>query len=357
MSEEFIKKIKMDKKSEKLEAILKEHQGEKWAILTHKYPDPDAIASQLIAQKILKHYEINSNIYAYGEVSHPSNKAMVNGLEIELKDQNELDYSQYDNVLIVDATELNIELPEGKTPIVTIDHHDVALKDLKSKFSDITEKNRGSTSTRMVQYMQNLNIPVEKSKDSKLATALFYGIYSDTNSLIDATQDDDESIKFVREFYDPVILKKIVLPHYAEHTLDAKKTAIENRYIDGIHFVSFAGTLIEKEDLTLVVDDLIQTQGIEVAIIYGLFEDHILVSLRSESDQINCGSLAKKLWGEHGSAGGRIKAAGASIPTGYILSGLSHEEQEALVKSEMRKNILKGLNISEKTVTVKEEKN
>lgn len=346
----------MNKKPEKLETILQEHKGETWAILTHRYPDPDAIASQLAAQKILKHYEINSDVFAYGEVSHPSNKAMVNGLEIELKAQEGADLSKYDNILVVDATELNIELPEGKTPLITIDHHDVTQKDLKSKLTDITQKNRGSTSTRMVQYIQELNIPMEKAKDTKLATALFYGIYSDTNSLIDATPAEDDAAKFLRAFYDAAIVKKIALPHYAEHTLEAKKTAIENRYIDGIHLASFAGTLKEKEDLTLVVDDLIKTQGIEIAILYGIFENQILVSLRSEGDQINCGTLAKKLWDEHGSAGGRIKAAGASIPLGYVISGLSKEEQEKLVKKRIKEDILKGLNIEEKTtVSVKEE--
>lgn len=345
----------MDKKIEKLEEILKEHKGETWALLTHRYPDPDAIASQLATQKILKHYEINSELLAYGEVSHPSNKSMVNGLEIDLKDQEKSDLSKYDNILIVDSTELNTELSDGKIPIATIDHHDVTQKDLKCKFLDITEKNRGSTSTRMIQYLQELKIPIEKSKDAKLATALFYGIYSDTNGLIDAKQEDDEAIKFLRPFYDPVSLKKIALPHYAVHTLDAKKIAIENMYIDGIHLISFAGTLKEKEDLTLVVDDLIQTQGIEVAIVYGIFKDKIIASLRSESDQLNCSTLAKKLWEEHGSAGGRIKSAGASIPLGYVLSRLSKEEQETLVKKRMKEDILKGLNIPEKTVTLKEE--
>ncbi|MBL7101086.1 MAG: DHH family phosphoesterase [Nanoarchaeota archaeon] len=344
----------MQKKLEKLEKIFQENKGQNWAVLTHKYPDPDAIASQLAAQKILKHYEINSDIFAFGEISHPSNKAMVNGLEIELKDQEELDCSKYNQVMILDATELNVELPENIKPIITVDHHDVVLKEQKDKFVDITEKDRSSTSTRMVQYIQELNIPMDKIKDSKLATALFYGIYSDTNRLINAKPEDDEAVKFLRGFYDQIALEKLTTQHYAEHTLDAKATAIQNKMIDGIHFLSFAGTLKEKEDLTLVVDDLMQTQGIEVAIVYGLFEEQILVSLRSNGDQVNCGTLAKKIWGDYGSTGGRIRAAGASISLGYVISGLPKKRQEELVKEKMQKDIITALNIQEKTIKKKE---
>lgn len=341
----------MDKRVEELEKILQENKGKNWAILTHKYPDPDSIASQLAAQKILKHYGINSDIFAYGEVSHPSNKAMVNRFEIELKDQGGLDFSKYNDIMIVDATELNIDLPEGLKPVITVDHHNVALKELKSKFKDITEKDRGSTSTRMVEYLQELKIPITKEESSKLTTALFYGIYSDTNKLTKIKKPDASAITFLTDFYDEIALEKITHPQYAEHTLDAKKTAIANRHIDGIHLISFAGSLKEKEDLTIVVDELIQTQGIEIAIIYGLFESRILVSLRSTSDQLHCGNLAKKLWGEHGSAGGRIKSAGASISLGYVLKGLEGEKQEELVRKRMKEDILKGLNIQEKIVT------
>jgi len=348
----------MENLTEKLEKILQEHKDETWAILTHKYPDPDAIASQLAAQKILDHYGIKSNIYGYGEISRTENKAMVNGLEIdELKDQADLDLSKYDQIFVVDATELNIELPEDTIPVITIDHHDVALKDIKSEFKDVTEKNRGSTSTRMVEYIKELKVPMDKIKDAKLATALYYGIRSDTDSMLKAQPADYDAASFLTKFYDSEALKKIVRPQYAEHTLDAKKTGIENRYIDGIHLLSFVGTLQEKEDLSVVVDELIETQGIEVAIVYGIFEDNIVVSLRSDGDQVNCGTLSKKIWEKHGSAGGRIKSGGASIQLGYVIAGLPQEEQEELVKKRMKEDILKALKLQDKDKTEKENGN
>ncbi len=338
-------------KPEDLEELLKNHKGEKWAGLTHKYPDPDAIASLLGMQKILKHYGINLDLFYSGEVSRRSNKIMVNRLEIYLSDQKELNPDKYNQFVIVDATEQTVEVPNKIVPLITIDHHDVDIKELKGEFIDITEKGRGSTSTRIVQYLNKLNIPLEKGKDAKLATALFYGIYTDTRKLTKANKEDDEAIAFLRDYCDSDLIEKITTQKQPTHVLRAKANAINNMYIQGIYLLAFAGTLIEKEDLSEVADELVQTEGIELAIVYGILEKQIIISIRNNGDQIHCGQFAKKLWEKYGSAGGREKAAAASITMGYVLEGLDSKSQEMLVQERVKTDVFEALKIEEKVPT------
>lgn len=352
--------MNQDSTIQKLEELLKSYQDSegKWLILTHTDPDPDAIGSCLAAKKILEHYGLKSEILIYGDISNPSNKSLINRLEIDdLKRVDEINLEEFKYAMILDATELNVDMPEGLNPIVTIDHHEINKKDLKSKFADISVKERNSTSTKMVEYIQGLKIPMKKEKDTKLATALNYGIYSDTTKGIHKTKAEHNASAFLAEYIDYENLEKIAYPDIPQKLITQKNIATkkENMVTEGPYLLSFAGTLEEKEYLSSIVDELVRTQSIETAICYGLLDNHIHISVRTRGDQVNCGDLVKKIWGDH-HGGGRVKAGGAKIPLGYLVEGLSQIEQEELVKKRISEDVFQALHIKQKEIK-KEETN
>ncbi len=158
-------------------------------ILTHENPDPDSIASAYGLKYILRKTMGVSSIIAYpGIIGRAENQAMVRLLDIDLVPYSSIQPRNYSVVALVDCQPNtgNVMLPKGMVPSIVIDHHPMRKSSLKSTYCDI-RKDIGSTSTIITQYIRHLGLPM----DRKVATALFYGIKSDTRDLGRQSTDAD----------------------------------------------------------------------------------------------------------------------------------------------------------------------
>ncbi|MDT8274361.1 MAG: DHH family phosphoesterase, partial [Desulfomonilia bacterium] len=195
---------------EKLFTLLKGKR--KVLIVTHDNPDPDSIAAACGLKYIFRRSLGVSSIIAYsGIIGRAENQSMVNLLDIDMVPLSSLSIRNYSVIAAVDCQPHtgNLFLPNGVRPNIVIDHHPLRKSSTKVEYMDIP-KAMGSTSTIITQYLRLLGLPV----DRKIATALFYGIKSDTRDL--GRQSNDADIKASIFLYPYILQKKLTRIEHPE---------------------------------------------------------------------------------------------------------------------------------------------
>lgn len=291
--------------------------------MTHDNPDPDALASgKALATLLESAWNIPSQLKYCGLVMRAENKALLNLLTPEWQHADEIsDLDQYSAVALVDTQPRagNNRLPQDITPQVVIDHHHPLREKLDEVPFQIVNPQIGSTATILTQYLQEAG--VEISPD--LATAMFYGIKTDTRGLSRGTSQADIEVYLQ------------LLP-----IIDHKKlTQIEQAGLPQVYFCSISQGLqaaevydnsvvaylgyMHRPDLPAeLADILIRLDKARAILCLGLFEANLYLSIRTTTFSQDAGLLVQQVIIQPGKAGGHGTMAGGQLP----LDG--HDENE-----------------------------
>ncbi len=337
---EALKKAENFRKLNKLKRILENTRG-KLGIFTHDNPDPDSISSAFALKEIAKHFGVNSDILYYGEILHQKNRAMVNILEIPLLRADEVDLKDYERFALVDSSApgVNNSIPPDLELSIVIDHH--PAENVKAEYVDV-RNDVGSTATILTEYLKELKIIPSKT----LATALFFGIKSETDEFKKNTRTSDFlAAAFLYPFVDQEMIEKIEGPAMSTETLDVLGTAIKNRQVYSSFLISFAGFINDRDALPQAADFLLKLEGISTVLVFGVIKDKVYISARNKDVRINIGEVLKRAFGDVGSAGGHAHAAGAQISLG-IFGDISDKEALAkLITEAIKKRFLSAVGI------------
>ncbi|WP_457612215.1 DHH family phosphoesterase [Methanocaldococcus sp.] len=309
-------------------------------ILTHKNPDPDAIASAMALKTIAEKWEVTADIAYGGNIGYDKNKAMVNLLEIKLINIKEVKLDDYCIIALVDtSTAKQLDIEVEKLDII-IDHHQ--NPDLSAEYEDI-RPDVGATSTILTQYLKELNIEPTR----KLATALFYGIQSDTDYFRrEVSKLDFEAASYLQPYIDATILNMIENPEISTEVMEVIARAIMNRkVIKGNIALSYVGEISNRDALPQAADFLLKMEGISTTFVFGIVGDKIHISARTKDLRINLGEILKEAFG----GGGHQTAAAASIPLGIFSSVSDKEALRKLVEEAIRNKILNVMGVKEKS--------
>jgi nanoRNase/pAp phosphatase (c-di-AMP/oligoRNAs hydrolase) len=306
--------VEMKQSAFTLVDIIKESNGKELTIFLQDNPDPDAIASGLTLKHISKFYDVESNIYYGGDISHQKNKTLINLLNIDLiKAKTKEEVMQIvrsaGKIALIEASipaKNNILPEEGVIPNLIFDHHQVDMSSVKGDFIDIQPK-IGATSTIMTKYIRQLNI----KPTSQLATALLYGIRTDTNGFTrNTTSDDLSAASYLSPLVDVSILNQLESPPMSLETLDIIGRAIRNREIRGSYLASFVDFINERDALPQAAEMMLQLEGVNTVLIFGINEDKVQLSARSRDTRVNLGLLLQSAFGKLNSGGHATMAAG-----------------------------------------------
>ncbi len=306
--------VEMKQSAFTLVDIIKESNGKELTIFLQDNPDPDAIASGLTLKHISKFYDVESNIYYGGDISHQKNKTLINLLNIDLiKAKTKEEVMQIvrsaGKIALIEASipsKNNILPEEGVIPNLIFDHHQVDMSSVKGDFIDIQPK-IGATSTIMTKYIRQLNI----KPTSQLATALLYGIRTDTNGFTrNTTSDDLSAASYLSPLVDVSILNQLESPPMSLETLDIIGRAIRNREIRGSYLASFVDFINERDALPQAAEMMLQLEGVNTVLIFGINEDKVQLSARSKDTRVNLGLLLQSAFGKLNSGGHATMAAG-----------------------------------------------
>lgn len=304
-------------------------------IVTHINPDPDSISSAMALCMIAQHASrnrLNCRILFDGNIGHQENRAFINLLDINMERTTPQVLAECDYLALVDsgAPGVNNGLSKNTRVNIIIDHHtngDLPPGGAVADFIDI-RPGMGATSSIMTQYLQELDIPVQKN----VATALLYGIRADTRDFRrNVTPQDLNYAAFLLPLTDSDLLDKIMSPSISQETLDILGNAIRNRKIQSGYLFSNVGYIRNRDALPQAADLLIQLEGVNTALVYGIGDQHIIISARNKDIRLHLGNVMAEAFGSIGEAGGHATMAASMIPLTYFSMVKSKEELLSLV--------------------------
>ena len=282
------------------------------AIVAHDNPDPDAIASAVALARIAAVLGVEAEVCYYGRISHQENRAFVNLLEFDLtRLEPDADLDRFGGFALVDHSRpgVNDQLPEDTPVDIVIDHHPPRAP-VDARFVDL-RSNVGATSTLLVQYLDQFGITIEED----VATGLLFGIRIDTNDFSrEVSTADFEAAATVVRAADMGALDRIESPSISGDTFETIARAIGNRDRRGPVLTSCVGELNDRDALAQAADRLLNLEGVQATVVYGLIDGVIYVSGRARGTDLDLGETLRSAFDQIGSAGGHADMAGAQIP-------------------------------------------
>lgn len=294
-------------------------------ILTHDNPDPDALSSAAALKYLLgKLFKIRCRIAHGGAIVRPENRAMVQRLKIHLVPIQKVKIGPHQAIALVDTQPGfgNNSLPRAVAPLIVIDHHPSRRKAPAAKFADL-RPDYGATATILTEYLNASGLPIPVS----LATALFYGIASETQDLgREAREPDNKAYLALFPKANKRILSHIrnapVPRSYFQHLEAGLRNSFTYKNVIGTRLGPVSG----QDIVPLIADLLLRLERISWSIVLGRCEERLFVSIRTRNPRARCGRLLRKVLGQRGSAGGHDMVAGGYVP----LNSRSEKEIEDL---------------------------
>jgi nanoRNase/pAp phosphatase (c-di-AMP/oligoRNAs hydrolase) len=314
-----IKKQHASRISQRLFTLLAGWEGT-LGIITHKNPDPDAISSAMALAEIARHANpktLTTRIFYEGNIGHQENRTFVNLLDIKMEHLTPEALQKCTYLALVDCSGpgSNNDIPPQTKINIIIDHHkDGKHLATQSTFVDI-RPGVGATASIITQYLQELDVPVDK----RVATALLYGIRTDTREFKrNVTPQDLNYAGFLLPLTDEDLLGKIMSPSMSQETLDVIGKAIQDRKIQSGYLFSNVGYVMNRDALPQAADLLITLEGVNTALVYGITDNAIVISARNRDIRLHVGNALSEAFGEIGDAGGHPNMAAATLPLHYF---------------------------------------
>ncbi len=315
----------------KLERLREVCDGvKKVGIILYANPDPDALASALALKKILEAVGRAITIGYTGVIGRPENASMIRQLKIPAFPVGEGEAARSDVIALVDSqpqffTDFNLPRCD-----IVIDHH--PLPDaIEADFVDI-RPDYLATSSIMTEYLKVAGVRPAMN----LASALFYGIKTDTRNFMgDLSRGDEEAIRWLRSRADRDIVSRIEFSQFSAEGLDYFSIAlVRRRYFNGVMF-SHLGPVPFFDVCVQVADFLIRVENVSWALVSGVAGETLVIVFRNDGLKKDAGYLARAAFGGLGSAGGHKSMGRAEIkqddlPNGLLLSDNSGIEKFVL---------------------------
>ncbi|MCK4763006.1 MAG: DHH family phosphoesterase [Candidatus Aminicenantes bacterium] len=265
-------------------------------------PDPDAVAAAFVLKVICEKHGIKATIDSPDPPSLPQNVKLIKDLHLPIHFKPlEEDVKKCDAYAVVDHQSVFVEGVTGAIPCaVHIDHHKPTAENIPVDFKIVME-DTGSASTIVTFLIKELGVQFEKKLWKRAATALYYGIQTDTDNFQQSYPLDMEALTFVTPYTDKVLLKTINHLPFPKETMEFLNLALQNQVIYKEWLISGVGFIDEKfrDNIAIIGDFLLKREDIFAVAIFcivkkakGLTLD---ASFRTSDDHLNLNRLIKEL--------------------------------------------------------------
>jgi len=297
-------------------------------ILTHNHPDPDAIASAWALATIAeKRYGIRCRIVYGGIIGRMENQTLVRILRVPIQPFRPEHLDRFKDVALVDTQPpfQNNPFRKGRKATLVIDHHP-RNANTKAECAIIDER-AGATTTVLAEAFlaSGLDMP------SRLATAMVYGIGSETQNLGRETEARDISAyRWLFARANIQSLSKIQNPPRPGSFFYTLGKAIKHAFVIGKIIGVHLGPVPSQDIVAHMADFLMSHEKMRWSIVTGRYDGRLFVSLRTRNPSARAGRLLWRLLGAGTSAGGHRMIAGGSVSVGKEASQadwLAAEEQ------------------------------
>ena len=279
-------------------------------IQCHDNPDGDAIASGYGLYSYFKFKEKTVRlIYSGRNRIHKANLLlMLEDLDIPIEYVEDSSQPVEGLLITVDCQygAGNVTRLEADA-IAIIDHHQVEVKDYP--MSRI-EPSYDSCSTLVWKMLGEAGYQIT---NMRLGTALYYGLYTDSNQLTEVFNPNDMDMRD-DIMYDPNIIQKLKQSNLSLQELEIAGIALlRSMYNADYHYAVVKTKPCDPNLLGLISDFLIQVAEIHSCVVYNEQDDGYKLSVRSCSKEVHANELVAYLTEGIGSGGGHTDKAGGFV--------------------------------------------
>jgi nanoRNase/pAp phosphatase (c-di-AMP/oligoRNAs hydrolase) len=264
---------------ERLQLLLGAVRGmDRILILPHNDPDPDAIASAIALRHLLaERSSVEARIAYQGIIGRAENKALVRYLGHPLRRLKNSDLQRADAVALIDTQPGagNNPLPPGRSPTIVFDHHPWRDETAGSAFAEV-RPDVGATSTILTEYLKATGI----EPTPPLATALFYGIKSDTMGLGRGAGPADAAVYFyLQPRIDVDALVEIERAQVPAEYFRSFYIALRAARVYHNVVMAYIGQMDYPDLVAEMADLLLRLEGIRWAICMGAYQGELVLGL------------------------------------------------------------------------------
>ena len=283
-------------------------------IVPHDHPDPDALASAYglyhLAQRV---FDIDARIVYGGIVTRAENRAMVKLLRIPIHKVRPADWKRHRHVALVDTQPRfrNHSFPRNRRATIVIDQHlpaEPPVADLA-----LVDTGCGATCVILAQALQLAAVELP----ARLATAIAYGILSDTQDLYRATRPDVvQTYLDVLHRCDMRMLAEIQNPRRSRRFFTTLGRGIQDAHAYRRVIVSHLGQVTGPAAVAQVADFLITYERVNWSFCTGRFKGSLYLSLRAARSNGQAGDVLRDIVDSPDQAGGHGGVAGGRVGVG-----------------------------------------
>lgn len=296
-------------------------------ILTHDYPDPDALSSAAALAHLTSHaFGIRSRIAYGGIIGRTENRTMAQTLKLPLHKLSRHDFTRFKHIACVDTQPgfRNNSLPAGGHCSIIIDQHPSLTK--PDADCAIVDPGCGATCVLLAQALLLAGVEIP----SKLATAIVYGILTDTNHFLHVSRSDAvETYIDIIPGCDMKLLSKIQSPERPGDFFRTLSRGIEAAMRRQNVVVSHLGPISQPDAVAQLADMLLTYRRAEWALCTGRYRGSLRVSLRAKKAKESACDVLRDLFADRGNAGGHDTIAGGSVRIGQF------EEEDVWKEAEL----------------------
>jgi phosphoglycolate phosphatase len=276
-------------------------------IQTHNIPDADSVSCAYVLQKYFEQHKCKAKIVYGGRISitKPSLLMFIEALGIEIELISELPPT--DLLITIDSQygAGNVEkFPCEKFAV--IDHHVSEIQE-----NELCEINPalGSCATLVFSMLSKEN-EKELLKNDKISTALYYGLYTDTNGLAELRHPLDRDLADVE--HDKALLKKLKSANLTMPELSIVSDALKKpEVLESIAL--FKAEPCDPNILGFSSDIAMQVDSLDACVLYSSISGGIKLSVRSCCREIMANEFAAFLCEGFGGGGGNLEKAGGFL--------------------------------------------
>ncbi len=275
--------------------------------------DPDSIAGALALKRLLWRRVAGCVISNIRPITRPQNERMVRYLNISLTPLDQIIIEGFNRKALVDSQPSHHELFAEHKYDVIIDHHPRHFE-TRARLLDIRPE-YGAISSIMTEYLRAAGI----KPSLKLATALYYGIKTDTANFERPTIEADmRAFHYLFGFTRRALVRRLDYAEFDLSMLAYFKAALNRYRLRHGRLYAFLGPVSAPDILVILADFFLRAGDIAWTIVGGIYKDTLVVIFRNDGLHKNAGRLAEKAFGKLGAAGGHATSARAEIPLEHI---------------------------------------
>lgn len=304
-------------------------------ILMHDNPDPDCFASAWGLRHLLERAAGLRSTVAYGGmIGRASNKALIEKLDLRLRHVDQIEFAEFPKVVLVDTQPRggNNSLPHDRTPDAVIDHHGIRKATRAVPFADI-RTHYGATCTMIVEYLTRAEIDIPPP----LATLLFFAIRTETQELgREASKADVDAYMELFPIADLELVSGIERARIGLDYFSVWHRAIGAAKVHGSVVACPLGAVHNPDMIPEVADMFLRLEDVHWTFVTGYHKGQVIFSLRTTEEGLNAGTIAQRVVGKKGTAGGHETMAGGRVavtPAGPGPAAVAEEMTARLIKA------------------------